>query len=168
MATSLLDKAANVAVIICCGIFSVHLVSTLKPSLKPNTKRLSYEPGDRIADTDQLGLKQGPQTLLLITRSGCHFCSASMPFYQTLMERAKNSNTRVVALTMEDPEVDKAYLVANNIHLGAVLSTAANGVRAAGTPTLVLVRQNGAVVKEWDGQLSKEREGEVLGAVAMH
>jgi hypothetical protein len=76
-----LESAANVMVIVACTAFAAHYTSDFfKPPDRSSRSTPAYKAGDSITDTADLGLNHARMTMLLVTRSGCHFCSASMPF----------------------------------------------------------------------------------------
>jgi hypothetical protein len=162
---SRLEAAANVAVILACTIFGAHYASDLYTKTHRAAPASAYKAGDIVGDTPQLGLKQAKMTLVLVTRSGCHFCSASMPFYRRLVKVAQESGVRLVGATSEDPEANRSYLASNDIRADAVISADDNHIMASGTPTLILVRNNGQVVNSWVGQLKEARENEVLETI---
>jgi hypothetical protein len=83
-----------------------------------------YAAGSYIEDTPDLGLKMARQTLVIVTSSTCHFCSSSMPFYRRLSRAAQGAGTRVVAVTVEDPTINRAYLLSNNVRFDNVVSSA--------------------------------------------
>ena len=99
---------------------------------------------------------------LFLTSSNCHFCRESLPFYRALVARARTSDVRVVGVTREDPEVNRAYLWANGVLVDAVLSGIDIGVPTERTPTLIVIPRVG-LGKGWVGKLSKERQAEVDG-----
>ncbi len=101
-------------------------------------------------------------TLVLFTRSGCHFCSESMPFYRRLESAAADSGVRLIAATAEDVSANSAYLRSNGIHPENVVSASKNQIRARGTPALILIRNNGLVVDSWLGRLGPDKENDVL------
>lgn len=80
-----LETLANIAVILACTIFGVHYGTDLYSRAHPAPPPSPYKAGDMIQDTPELGLRKAGMTMLLVTRSVCHFCSASMPFYRRMI-----------------------------------------------------------------------------------
>jgi hypothetical protein len=103
--------------------------------------------------------------MMLVTKSGCHFCEASMPFYRRMVDVARNSGVRIIGATGEDLNVNQVYLRSYQVSVDATLSTAQNQIHASATPTLILVRSDGQVVNSWVGQLQEAQENEVLKAI---
>jgi hypothetical protein len=160
-----LEKTANIAMVIACTVFSVRYGRDLYRQAHPADTAPPYKAGDTIKDTAELGLNQARMTMVLVTRSSCHFCTQSMPFYRRMADVAKRSGVRVVGATGEEPKVNAAYLSSNQVSLNAVVSTDKNQIHASGTPTLIMVRNDGVVVNSWVGQLQESEENEVLKAM---
>jgi hypothetical protein len=90
-----------------------------------------------------------------------------MAFYEELIQTAvQGAHTRVVAVTWENPNVNRAYLRNNSLSIDTVLSGRAVGIRDTATPTLILVDRDGVVIRTWVGLLSSTDEQQVLSAVA--
>jgi hypothetical protein len=157
-----LDRVANVATLIATIALLLHLGNVYYSRARARPPVTGYSPGDRVQNTPQLQLESHQQTLLVITASTCKFCTASMAFYRRLFELSKVSPTRVIAASREDVAENLAYLRANGLSLDNVLSVDKNNLRIRGTPTLLLVREDGIVVKEWVGQLKVSEEREVV------
>ncbi len=160
-----LETVANIAVILACTLFGVHYGTDLYKRARASPPPSPYQVGDIIQDTPELGLRQAGMTILLVTRSSCHFCSASMPFYRRMTEAARQSGVRVVGATSEELDANRSHLSSNKILAESVVSVEGNHIKASGTPTLILVRRNGQVVNSWVGQLQEAREGEVLNTI---
>lgn len=125
-----------------------------------------YKPDQRIGDTADLRLAQARRTLLLMIASQCHFCTESMGFYQRLAKVSRERHVALVGVAAEDVRANDSYLRSNGVIVDRVVSALANGLKPAGTPTLVLVRADGRVVNSWRGRLSPEREREVVRALS--
>ena len=125
-----------------------------------------YKVGMSIPDTNQLELAKVDRTVLLLEASTCHFCKLSMPFYRKLTAAAKEAGTRVVAVTYESPEENRAYLSQEGVRVDADVSNVVNNLPIEGTPTLVLVGRDGKVVDSWLGKLTEGEEQAVLAAIA--
>lgn len=104
------------------------------------------------------------QTLLLVLSTNCKYCSASAEFYQRLIKTAL-PNTKLIAVLPQTREESQQYLSGLTLTIADIqqISPPSLGVRA--TPTLILVNSTGAVTNFWVGQLSPDKEEEVLSAV---
>ena len=103
------------------------------------------------------------KTLLLVLSTGCKFCSASAPFYQHLASKAMSQQgAKLIAVLPQGVEQGREYLKSLNVTIDDVkqVSPLVLGVRA--TPTLILVNNAGLVTDTWVGQLSADKEAEVL------
>ena len=88
-----------------------------------------------------------------------------MPCYRQVAEAAVRGGTRIVAVTAENPERNRAYLTSNGVRVDTVVPIGMNTMRLAATPTLVLVQSDGRVINSWRGRLAGDAEHEVLSAV---
>ena len=123
-----------------------------------------YARGSHIRDTGALGLANYGRTLLLAASSACPHCVASVPFYRKLSVAAKRGGTRVVAVSLEMPDTNRAFLEGNGVHIDAVVPVAGSGVEVPLTPMLILVHKDGSVIDSWAGELSAGQQSQVLDA----
>jgi len=133
-----------------------------------------YSPPDSIKVGDQLPTlatydwKAHRRTLVLALRDGCHFCEASMPFYRKLadLEKSKQIDAHLVALLPDDPAVVRQLERTQQLAVEALPGVDLSRVKVDGTPTLLLVDQQGRVSKVWIGQLAAPAEAEVIAALS--
>jgi hypothetical protein len=155
-----LETLSNV-VVIAAGL--VVLAAYAKPWLSPPPAARSaaetYAVGDRIRSTTDLRLDR--QTFLLYTKSTCAYCDASMGLYREMIEKG----ARVIAFTAEDPEFNRAYLASHKVSPERVLPLKGSGIAFRVTPSLVLVDQEGTVVRAWWGKQDRETEEAILRGV---
>jgi len=159
-----LEKVANIAIVIAC-VAVVGQVGLGMLKTKTAHTAAPYLPGSLIRDTAELGLKTAHRNVILVTRSTCHFCTESMPFYETLISEARASGVRVVAATAEDLNTNRAYLASHGVMVDAVISDYGNKISASSTPTVILVGNDSKVVGAWKGKLQPGKEKELLDAV---
>ena len=154
-----IELVANVCIIavtlVICGALVKRFL--LKPATASEVSGVAV--GTKISLSDVDWAKNG-KTLLLVLSTNCKFCSKSAPFYQRLL--IKTESTKLVAVLPQNVEQSKEYLKALNVPIGDIKQgvPAAIGVRA--TPTLILVNSAGLVTDSWVGQLSVDRENEVI------
>ena len=163
-----LDKVANIVLVVTCLIVGGQAGFKMYRNVVPVRPAPVYRLGEIIKDTPDLGLRKARLTLLMITASTCHFCSASMPFYRRLREVAQRAGTRMVAVTPEDPDTNRTYLDQNGVSVETVVSLTKNSIRVRLTPTLILLKSDGVVVNSWQGQLASNLEHDVLSAIGGH
>lgn len=160
-----IERVANWGLIVTCVLLSSQTAVSLYQRAFPPKPSFGYSAGDVIQDSPELGLSKASVNVLMMTASSCHFCSASMPFYRHLVDVARESGARVVGVTAEEPDKNREYLLANGVTVETVASVRKNSIRLRATPTLVLVRSDGKVMRVWNGLLNGASEEEVLQSV---
>jgi hypothetical protein len=161
-----LELATNVAIILTCVLFSIYLGFRIYNERRPVAAAVGYRVGETIAETPELTFTASSMTALLVTKSSCHFCTENMPFYRRLIEVARGSSVRLIALSTEEPAANRAYLLSNKVQVEAVLSSTQNGLRQLPTPTLILVNREGRILKIWVGMVNEAGQNEVLKAIS--
>ncbi len=73
---------------------------------------------------------------------------------------------QLIAVTAESEQIHKQFLGANGIPLPRIVKLEASGLPVSGTPTLVLVSNNGRVLKSWVGKLTDLEEQEVMRSLS--
>lgn len=157
-------RIRDAALALACALIVIH-VGVQRYRKIPDRPTSAYQPGSAIEDTADLGLSKARRTLLIVTASTCHFCTASMPFYRKMVPAAKQADVRVVGVTTEELTVNQMYLASNGIQVDTVASAANNNISVHGTPTLLLLRNDGKVIASWRGKLSARQEDDVLSAL---
>jgi thiol-disulfide isomerase/thioredoxin len=104
-------------------------------------------------------------TLLLALSTTCHFCTESAPFYQKL-QREKGDHVRLVALLPQPLQESRNYLDKLGITVDDVAQSPLNSVGVSGTPTLLFIDNQGAVIDSWVGKLSEGAAEEVRAKVS--
>ncbi|PYS89282.1 MAG: hypothetical protein DMF64_18185, partial [Acidobacteria bacterium] len=109
---------------------------------------------------------QNKQTLLLVLRDGCHLCSDSAPFYQRLVkEQDAQSDTELAAVLPGTVADSRAYLNRLGVPIKDVRQTSLGALGISGTPTILLVNDQGVVTQAWVGRLPTDKEVEVITAL---
>lgn len=99
------------------------------------------------------------QTALVFIRSGCHFCSESMPLYRSLVADLSGMvtpRTKIVFVSQEPVTTTVEYLKSNGITLASdqVATIGPNQFPfVRGTPTILLIDQNATLLQAWHGRL---------------
>lgn len=103
-------------------------------------------------------------SLVLALSTGCSFCQDSAPFYQQLMSALANQKqVKTVALLPQPVNVSQEYLDKNlHIHVDETVQASLPSIGIAGTPTLLLVDNNGIIKNLWLGKLRPQQESEVF------
>jgi len=108
-----------------------------------------------------------PKTLVLAIRKDCHFCEDSLPFYKKLsdLEKENSLRTHVLIVMPDDSLSGTALLKREGISMESIFNLPLNSMHVSGTPTILLVDSRGQVIKTWVGELSSQREQEVLSNI---
>ena len=170
--STLLDKTANVAVIVASLALCVAAVAYLRreprPAPPPSAQQAdeAYRAGDTIDELPGAVVGQTPRTLLFFVRSTCKFCTENMPFYQRVAaRRADAPNIRLVAVSTEPAATTRDYLKQHDVAFDDVLQVPPGRLKIRGTPTLILVDKEKKVLESWVGLVAEDREPVVMQSV---
>lgn len=160
-----IEVAANIAIILVASLLGLVLIMRyFSPASATDSQHLDA----RIQNGTKLSLPEvnwtdADQTLLLVLKTGCHFCSESALFYQRIAEETtKRSNVRLIAV-MPDPSTEaQNYLASLGLSIKEIKQIQLNLIEVKGTPTLILVDKQGSVVNSWVGKLTPDKEAQVL------
>lgn len=162
-----LNIVTNVAVLAVCAMWAVRFATVLYDNERRAGRPIpAYTAGTTVHAPIGSKLTEGRVTLLVISRSTCPYCRASMPFYRKVTAVARRAGVRIVGLSAEDVEGTRKFLESYGVHCDSVVSTAAGGITVQAVPALVLVRGNGKVINSWAGKLDEASEGDVLRAIS--
>jgi hypothetical protein len=160
-----IELLANVSIIIVaillCSVLIKGYLLTDSPAPTPlsTTPESPVHIGAKVALPDMDWQKNG-STLLLALSTTCHFCTDSAPFYQRVVK--ERGDTKIVALLPQTTDEGKAYLKSLDVSVDDVKQVALETLGVRGTPTLILVDQDGKVKNVWIGILTNQRENELL------
>ena len=103
------------------------------------------------------------RTLLIALSRGCHFCSASAPFYKRLTQELSGQKEVGLVAAFPQPVDDaRSYLSNLGVSIADVRQLRLDSLGVLGTPTLILVNREGVVINAWRGQLPSAKEDEVF------
>lgn len=170
---SSLDTLANVAIIIVCAIAAFVLIRKEffpppMPGAPPQVAK-----GEQYPQLKAVVPAGASRALVVAVQPGCHFCNDSMAFYKTLIDQRnqKASNVKVIAAVPTNDKPEEAQKLASEesqkfASAGAqpdgMVNLDFSAVKVPGTPTLMLVDNNGKVLNVWVGKLDSGGEKEVL------
>lgn len=159
------EVAANIAIIVVAVVLCVVLVKRFvlddnKPAAPPGAPN-QITAGEKVP-VGMEWVKSG-HTVLLVLQKTCRFCTESAPFYQRLVkETANRSDVKVVALFPGTVEESKQYLDGIGVSIADIRQVSPAEVKVSGTPTIILVDENGVAVDVWRGKLPPDKEAEVF------
>jgi len=105
------------------------------------------------------------RTLVMAVRPGCGWCTASAPFYRRMGTARDPEALFLLAVTPGPVQETDTYLRSLAVKVDAIKQADFSRLGVSGTPTLILVDQQGRVESVWVGMLSPQRESELLAAV---
>ena len=109
------------------------------------------------------------QTLVIVLEQSCAICSENAPFYRLIQQnRSDSARTRLVVLLGGDPDKATAYLENLQLSFDQVKPVFLRDLKPyglVGTPTAVLVNDEGIVTNLWSGSLTEPQQSEVLRAL---
>jgi thioredoxin-related protein len=169
---STLDTIANIAIIVVCVVACAVLINNFLqsrraqggPGMPPEAK-----PGETFAEIQGVLPAGTEKALVVAVQPGCHFCNESMPFYKRLMDERnkKGSNVKVLAAVSnaeaKQPEMQK--FSENGVTPDGIVQVDFAKIKVPGTPTLLLVDNQGKVLDVWVGKLQPDKEEKVLASL---
>lgn len=164
----LLAHLATIAIAILLGVavsqhYFVRAPVATVPARLPNPSPYPQVQAGAKLSVPDVDWGKNDRTLLLTLSQGCHFCTASAPFYQRIAQQlSEQKNVGLVALLPQPVEAAKTYLSGLGVNVPEVRQVPLDSLGVAGTPTLILVNKEGVVIDSWRGQLPPSKEDEVL------
>ena len=171
------EVLANVAVIItsivvCTVLVKRYLLSPTKGQAAAVSAPLGTSGGSSSRSIERgtkIGLPsidwtRSDRTLILALSTSCHFCSESAPLYEKLQQQRK-TGVRLLALFPQPLEESRRYLSTIGVSVDDVVQSPLSVIGASGTPTLILVDSQGAVIDSWVGKLSESAAEPILSLV---
>jgi thioredoxin-related protein len=163
---SKLDTAANIAIILVCIIAVGILIRNNFFPPRPAGAPPEAAKGETLAELRGV-VPAGTSTALVMALSPtCHFCNDSMPFYKQLLDKRNESKSPVKVIAAvpaaEAQSTEQKNLADHGIQPDAVVHVDFAKIKVPGTPTLLLVNDQGKVLDVWVGKLDASREREVL------
>ncbi|QYO65959.1 TlpA family protein disulfide reductase [Leptolyngbya sp. 7M] len=89
-----------------------------------------------------------------------------MEFYKEILRAGSDQQTNVIAVFPPKTEEAEIYLKQFGLDSLPVLFAPLEELEVDGTPTIILTDASGKVTNFWIGQLSKEKEREVLRSIS--
>lgn len=158
-----IEVFTNIAIILVALILGIVLVKKFLFTDSPkNSPKETVAVGKKI-NFDQIDWASNNHTLLLILSKDCHFCSESMPFYQKLtQEISHNPAVRISAVFPQDTQTAKSYLDSNQLRIDQLYQADPPAFGVGGTPTMLLINNQGQVEETWFGKLTEDEQQKVL------
>ncbi len=159
-----IETIANAAIIVVAVLLSGFLIQKYFFSENSQPKPAEIVKGTKISLPD-VNWRQNRKTLLVVLQKDCRFCSESMSFYKTLVEKSKEKGIQLVAVLPDSREEGFQYLKENGVEIREIRQSRLGEINVRGTPTLILTDEKGEVLNSWIGKLSFEKENEVIDSL---
>lgn len=163
---SSLDTIANIAIILVCAIAAFVLIRNQFFPPRPPGAPEEAKKGEQFAQIKDVLPAGTSKALVVAVQPGCHFCNDSMPFYKRLLDERNQKNSPVKFIAAVPAEEAKAEETQKFAAVGAqpdhMVKIDFSSIKVPGTPTLLLVDNQGKVLDVWVGKLDSDKEKEVL------
>lgn len=173
------EVLANIAVIftslVLCSVLvkkyfftAKQTVAAATPSAQPpsisSKSKSAVQPGTEVL-LPGIDWSKNSRTIVLALSTTCHFCSESGPFYQQI-ERQKPTDVGLIAVLPQPIEQSKAYLSKLGLKTSDVIQSSLSAIGVSGTPTILLVDNNGRLTASWAGKLPESTASTVVAQIS--
>ena len=152
------EIAANIAIVVVACVAVLVLLRNYRAS---SGRLPSIKTGTHLALKNE-NWSASSKSVVLAVSTACHFCTESAPFYRTLVEQARRDHVRTIAVLPQPLDQAEAYLKGEGVIVDEIRQTPLLDIEVSGTPTLMLVDNQGIVRDVWVGKLPGDKEKEVL------
>lgn len=162
---SYIEVATNVAVLLAAvTVVAFFAYSYFAPPPSPVRLQTGLQKGQVLPQIEGLDYSKSPQTLLIAMNTKCKFCTSSVPFYNQLVEKQKQSGkeVRIVAAFSNAPDEVQQYVAEKQFAVETLAAADLAKLGLVNTPTVVLVDNKGRILNFWMGQLPAEGEKHLL------
>ncbi len=142
------------------SISALKTVQTTSQPVSVPPRNIPVSPIGQTIPINGIDWKKNKKTLVMFISSTCHFCKESTPFYKKMLK--DSDNVKFMAVLPQHVEDARSYLQSSGIAIDDVYNAQLGSIGVSGTPTLLLVDENGIVSDVWKGKLTSEKETEVL------
>jgi hypothetical protein len=154
------EVVANMAIIIAATVFAFVAIRHYTGTKSGVSAGIAA--GEHLVLTD-VNWSANKRNVVLALSVGCHFCTESAPFYRELIHQCKLAHIRTIAVLPQSGDAAHSYLSNLQISVDEMRNARLPDIGIAGTPTLLLVSDQGVVQNVWVGELPHNAEKEVLG-----
>jgi len=154
-----IEQAVNVAIIVIALVVCGMFVRSLLPG-KPNVRQ-TISIGNRL-EVQPVNWSSNTKNIVLVLSTTCRYCKASAGFYQRLAQECEDRHIRTIALFPQSVEQSRAYLENEGVRVTEIWQAQPGKLNVQGTPTVLLVDNNGVVQHVWTGKLPASQEKDLL------
>jgi thioredoxin-related protein len=157
-----IEQAVNIAIIvialIVCGMFIKSFLPT-----KSNVRQ-TISIGNRL-EVQPVNWGSSTKNIVLVLSTTCKYCQESAGFYQKLARECEGRHIRTIALFPQSVEQARSYLESEGVRVTEVWQAQPGKLNVQGTPTVLLVDNNGVVQHVWIGKLPASQEKDLLATL---
>ena len=162
-----LEVITNIAVLLVAlvvlGNFAwIHLAKQPVPRVEGGLRK-----GDAFSLLPGVDYSKSAQTLIIALSSRCEHCNESVPFFRQVLQATLEGGdkTRIVDVFPETADEVSRYVLEQQLGVKAIPGINFKALNLPGTPSVVLVSNEGKVLDFWIGKPSKDAEKEILDSV---
>jgi len=165
---STLDTVANIAIILVCAIAAFILIRNnfFNRPQAGGPRPPEAAVGEQFDALRQVVPAGTDRALVVAVSPTCHFCTDSMPFYKRLIDErnGKGSKTKVIAaVPREEARAEERQKMASaGVNPDDVVAVDFQNIKVPGTPTVLLVDNQGKVLNVWVGKQDSSGEEKIL------
>ena len=143
-------RALDIAILLACALLVTSLVQRYRVSKRLSGLTISLSGVD---------FSRSNKTLLLFLQQDCDICTASLPFYRTLIDTFQDPrDVELVLITPNQPDEASEFFKNEGLRFETVLQGKRGLLGVQLTPTLILADSTGTVHGSWIGQLSPQQK----------
>lgn len=163
-----LEVLTNVAVLLVAVSILVVLALNYVGGQKPTPRIVEgLQKGQQLPAISGVDYTGAASTLLIAMNTRCEYCTQSIPFYNQLADLKNNGkiSPRTVAVFPNTATEVQRYARQYELKIDHQSSIDFEQLKLAGTPTMILVDQNGSIINFWVGALKPEAQRQFLNAL---
>jgi peroxiredoxin len=154
-----IEIAANVAIIVVAVAVVLFFVKNYRMNRTGPRAQISVGTKFALKDVNWPG---SGKTVVLALSTTCHYCTESAGFYRELVQQCQKQHVRVIAVLPQPLNEAQSYLNKEGVSVDEVRQGSFPELKIGGTPTLVVLDNQGVVKSVWIGKLPENKEKEVL------
>jgi peroxiredoxin len=160
----IIEQAVNVAIIVIAMVLAGMFIRNYLP-VKSNVRQ-TVSIGNRL-DVQPIRWSSNTKNIVLVLSTTCKYCKASAGFYQRLARECEDRHIRTIALFPQSVEQSRAYLESEGVRVTEIWQAEPGKLKVQGTPTVLLVDNNGIVQHVWTGKLPANQEKDLLATLGL-
>ena len=157
-----IEQAVNIAIIVIALVLAGMFIRNYLPG-KSNVRQ-TISIGNRL-EVQPVNWSSSAKNIVLVLSTTCKYCKASAGFYQRLARECEGRHIRTVALFPQSVDQARAYMENEGVRVTEIWQAQPGKLKVQGTPTVLLVDNNGVVQHVWTGKLPANQENDLLATL---